>query len=401
MRRRELLASAALGFAARPAFAELAGMDPRLPEGTRAIATLASLPGKVPLIELSDRPPNYEAPLEAFRTAVTPNDRFFVRYHLALIPDMDQLRDWKLEIGGPGADRTLTFTLAELQRDFPRAEVTAVCQCSGNRRGLFQPHVPGVEWGVGAMGNARWTGVRLRDVLTRAGVKQATVEVAMDGADSGIVQETPDFIKSIPLAKAMHPDTLLAWGMNGQPLPHYNGFPVRAVVPGWTATYWMKHVDRIVLRTTPEDNFWMKAAYRVPKGLFPTDLAFTTQVTEANEPITQIMVNSLVSSHRDGDRVSLLGFDVSGVAWDGGHGIRTVEVSTDGGQGWRAATLGEDLGGYAFRAWTMRIVPGRPGPVKVTVRATSNAGQTQATRLVPNPAGYHHNVVQTLEVTAA
>ncbi len=401
MLRRHLLAGAAAGLAARPALAELAGLDPRLPDGTRDIARLGTLPGKGPLIQLSDRPPNYEAPLDAFRTAITPNDRFFVRYHLALIPDMDQLRDWRLEIGGEGAERSVTFTLAQLQRDFPHAEVTAVCQCSGNRRGLFQPHVAGVEWGVGAMGNARWTGVRLRDVLARAGVKQAAIEVAFNGADSGIVQETPDFVKSIPLGKAMHPDTLLAWGMNGQPLPHYNGFPVRVVVPGWTATYWMKHVNAITLLTKPEDGFWMKAAYRVPKGLFPTDLPFASQVTAANEPITQIMVNSLVTNLRDGERVRAAGFEVQGIAWDGGHGIRTVEVSSDGGTSWRAATLGENLGVYAFRPWHMRVVPGHAGPVRLMVRATSNAGQAQTTQLVPNPAGYHHNVIQTLEVTAA
>jgi DMSO/TMAO reductase YedYZ molybdopterin-dependent catalytic subunit len=401
MRRRDLLAGAAVGIAARPALAEIPGMDPRLPDGTRAVARMGSLPGKAPLIQLADRPPNYEAPLSAFRTAITPNDHFFVRYHLALIPDMEELRDWKLEIGGEGAERNVTFTLAELQRDFPHAEVTAVCQCSGNRRGLFQPHVPGVEWGVGAMGNARWTGVRLRDVLARAGVKRPTIEVAFNGADAGIVQETPDFVKSIPLAKAMHQDTLLAWGMNGQPIPHYNGFPVRVVVPGWTATYWMKHVNHITLLTKPEDNFWMKAAYRVPKGLFPTDLAFASQVTATNEPITQIMVNSLVTNLHNGERVAAAGFDVKGIAWDGGHGIRTVEISTDEGKTWRAATLEEDLGPYAFRAWHMRLTPGRAGAVKFMVRATNNAGLTQATHLVPNPAGYHHNVIQSMEVTAA
>ncbi|GGJ23202.1 molybdopterin-dependent oxidoreductase [Neoroseomonas lacus] len=398
MRRRDLLAGATMLAASRPAFAQF---DPRLPEGTRQIARMGAPPGKKDLIELTDRPPNYETPLDAFRTAITPNDRFFVRYHLSVIPDMDELRDWRLEIGGDGAERSLTLTLDDLRRDFAPVTIAAVCQCSGNRRGLFQPHVPGVEWGIGAMGNARWTGVRLRDVLVRAGVKPGALEVAFNGADSAVVEETPDFLKSIPLARAMHPDTLLAWEMNGEALPHYNGFPLRVVVPGWTATYWMKHVNRIALRTTPEDNFWMKAAYRVPRGLFPTDMPFASQVTTGNEPITQIMVNSLVTNLQDGARVPAAGFDIEGIAWDGGHGIRTVEVSTDRGQTWRPATLGEDLGPYAFRSWTMRLQPGRAGPVQAMVRATSNAGQVQVAQLVPNPAGYHHNVIQTLEVTAS
>ncbi|MBW6396749.1 molybdopterin-dependent oxidoreductase [Roseomonas sp. HJA6] len=398
MRRREILAGATLLVAARPALAQF---DPRLPAGTREIARMGALPGKRQLIELTDRPPNFETPLDAFRTPITPNDRFFVRYHLALIPEMDELRDWRVAIGGPGAERSVTLSLADLQRIAPPVTVTAVCQCSGNRRGLFQPHVPGVEWGIGAMGNARWTGVRLRDVLARAGVKSDTIEVAFDGADGPIVPETPDFVKSIPLARAIHSDTLLAWEMNGQPLPHFNGFPLRVVVPGWTATYWMKHVNRIELRTAPEENFWMKAAYRVPRGLFPTDMDFPTQMTQANEPITQIMVNSLVTNLQDGVRVPVGGFDIEGIAWDGGHGIRSVEVSTDRGETWQRARLGQDLGVYAFRPWTMRVQPGRAGPVQAMVRATSNAGQVQAARLVPNPAGYHHNVIQTLEVIAS
>jgi DMSO/TMAO reductase YedYZ molybdopterin-dependent catalytic subunit len=403
LHRRAILAGLGSAMAAgRTAWTQALDLDPRLPTGTRAVARLADLEGKRRLIELSDRPPNYETPLDAFGTAITPNDRFFVRYHLALIPDMAELRrNWRLKVGGEAAERPFELTLEQLQRDFPRVEVTAVCQCSGNRRGLFQPHVPGVEWGIGAMGNARWTGARVKDILARAGVKGGTIELAADGADSGIVQETPDFVKSIPIEKALHEDSIVAYAMNGDPLPHYNGFPARLVVPGWTATYWVKHVTTIELRTKPEQNFWMQAAYRVPRNLFPTDLPFATQRTDANEPITQILTNSLVANLRDGARVAAAGFAVEGIAWDGGHGIRTVEISTDGGASWRPADLGEDLGGYAFRTFRAQVVPGRPGGVKVMVRATNKASQTQAEALVRNPAGYHHNVIQTLNLTAA
>ena len=295
----------------------------------------------------------------------------------------------------------MTLTFPQLQREFRRVEVTAVCQCAGNRRGLFQPHVAGIEWGAGAMGNARWSGVRLKDILARAGVKQGAIEVTFEGADTPAVQDTPHFIKSIPIEKALHEDTIIAYAMNGQALPHWNGYPTRVIVPGWAATYWMKHVTRIAVRTTAEDNFWMKGAYRVPKGMFPTDLPFRSQMTDVNEPITQMLTNSLIANLRDGERVAARGFDVQGVAWDGGHGIRTVEFSSDGGQSWKPASLGANLGRYAFRAWRARVAPGRGGEVKVMVRATNNAGQSQSPRLVMNPAGYHHNVIQTLTVIAA
>src|SRR5262249_42901333 len=208
-----------------------------LPEGVRSNAMLDALPGKKPLIKLSYRPPNYETPIEYFRTAITPNDAFFVRYHLPNIPEVDA-RTWKIVVGGEGANRQAEFSFDDLNR-LPAAEVVAVNQCSGNRRGLFQPHVPGGQWGYGAMGCARWKGARLKDLLDKAGLKKEAIEIAFDGADSPIIDKTPDFIKSIPTWKAVEDTTLVAYEMNGAALPHFNGFPARLVVPGWTGTYWM------------------------------------------------------------------------------------------------------------------------------------------------------------------
>ncbi len=395
-----MLGAAGAGLLGRNALAEGVALDTRLPEGLRETAAMEALPGKAPLIRLSSRPPNYETPLAAFRTAITPNNQFFVRYHLSGLPEQAELaRDWKLSVGGDAARQPVAFSLAELQR-LPAAEVIAVCQCSGNRRGLFQPHVPGVEWGLGAMGNARWQGVRLRDVLARAGVKPEAVELFLDGADGPPVAETPDYRKSIPISRALHEDTLLAFAMNGEKLPLLNGYPVRLVVPGWTATYWMKHVTQLTVSAKPLDNFWMKAAYRVPRNLFATDAPFTTQQTAANEPITRILVNSVVANLRDSDRVAAAGFSVEGVAWDGGAGIQRVELSTDGGKAWRPATLGENLGRYSFRRWSQRL-SAPAGAVEVRVRAVSRSGEQQADHLVSNPAGYHHNVVQALRLVAA
>jgi len=397
-RRRFLGATVAAGATlghALPAWAQAAGLDlPKaLPEGVRASAVLESLPGKRPLIKLSYRPPNYETPLEYFRTAITPNDAFFVRYHLSVIPEVNA-STWKMSIGGEGANGQAEINLADL-RAMSAVEVVAVNQCSGNRRGLFEPHVPGVEWGYGAMGCARWKGVRLKDVLDKVGLKKEAIEIVFDGADSAPIEKTPDFIKSIPVWRAMDESTIIAYEMNGAPLPHFHGAPARLVVPGWTGTYWMKHVTSIKAVAKPESGFWMNPAYRLPVGRFPMVARFVSQETETNTPITEMMVNSLITSHADGARVGS-GSSVGGIAWDGGYGIRTVDISTDGGKSWQAATLGEDLGRYAFRTFSFPVRG--QGNVTVMARASNAIGQTQTTSLIHNPAGYHHNVIHSVSL---
>jgi sulfite dehydrogenase len=367
-------------------------LSPMLPEGTRAEAALDSLPGKKPLIKLSYRPPNYETPIEYFRSEITPNDAFFVRYHLSDIPEVDP-KTWRLAVGGDGANAQLELSLADLLA-MPAVELAAVNQCSGNRRGLFQPHVAGIQWGYGGMGCARWKGVRLKDVLEKVGLKKETIEIAFDGADGAPLEKTPDFIKSLPLWKAMEETTLIAYEMNGQPLPHYNGFPARIVVPGWTATYWVKHLTSIKATTKAESGFWMNPAYRIPLGKFPLASRFVSQDTATNTPITEIVVNSLITSHIDGSNAKVgAPLSVGGIAWDGGFGVRLVEVSIDEGRTWSPATLGEDLGRFAFRAFNFTFVPRAKGKQSVMARATNRIGQTQTAELIQNPAGYHHNVM--------
>ena len=370
-----------------------------LPEGTRSNTILDALPGKKPLLKLSYRPPNYETPIEYFRTAITPTDAFFVRYHHSLIPEVD-VRTWKVAVGGEGANGEAAFTLDDLKR-LPTAELVAVNLCSGNRRGLFQPHVPGVEWGYGAMGCARWKGARLKDLLDKVGLKKEAIEIVFDGADSGVTDKTPDFIKSIPTWKAIEETTLIAYEMNGAPLPHLHGFPARLILPGWTGTYWMKHVTSIKAVTKPEAGFWMKAAYRIPLGRFPLVARFTSQETAVNTPITEIVVNSLITNPVDGANVRMGPISVGGIAWDGGYGINTVEVSSDGGRTWTAATLGEDLGRFAFRTFSYTLSPKARGKQTVMARATNKIGQTQTSELIHNPAGYHHNVVHSVTFNVA
>jgi DMSO/TMAO reductase YedYZ molybdopterin-dependent catalytic subunit len=369
-----------------------------IPDGALAEQRLYALPGKLPLIKKTYRPPNFETPVEYFRAPITPNKAFFVRYHLAGIPQPVKAADWKLAVGGDAAGGEATFTLAQLKKEFRQVELTAVCQCSGNRRGLFEPHVPGVEWGVGAMGNAVWRGVRLKDVLAKVGVKAGALEVVFDGADTAPLAKTPDFVKSLPLEVAMGDDVLIAFDMNGEPLPHWNGFPARLVVPGWTGTYWIKQLASVRVSSAPEKNFWMSTAYRQPRGLFRTP-TFSSQLYAPNEPITAMVVNSLVTSLRSGQRIPRgKPIEVRGVAWDRGNGIAKVEVSADAGGSWQAARLGRDLGRYSFREFALGVPTREDGTRVVMARATSASGETQVEQLVHNPAGYHHNVIQRILV---
>ncbi len=369
-----------------------------LPAGTLDTSVLAALPGKVELVKKTWRPPNFETPVPYFASDFTPNDAFFVRYHLAGIPEIDP-QAWRLRIGGEATDRPYELTLGQLRSEFEAVEVNAVCMCSGNRRGLFSPHVAGVQWGYGAMGNARWRGVRLRDVLTRAGLQKSAVEVVFDGADGPVLDKTPDFVKSVPVWKALDENSLLAYEMNGEALPHWNGYPVRVVVPGWTATYWMKHVTSIQAVSQPFKGFWMATAYRIPKGVFPVVDRFASQETEANTPITEMLVNSLIVSPAAGQRYAAYQpVEISGVAWDNGAGIVGVDVSQDGGRTWRPAALGPDLGRFAWRRWRYEIPAARPGTYVVMARAFNRAGVSQTQDLVPNPAGYHHNVIQRITI---
>ena len=395
-----LLAGASAGV--RPLAAAGAALGPdTLPRGTLDSSELHALPGKVALIKKSWRPPNFETPVKYFEQAFTPNDAFFVRYHLADIPQVDASA-WRLKVGGEAAAQPLELTLDQLKADFERVELAAVCMCSGNRRGLSAPHVPGVEWGHGAIGHARWAGARLKDVLARAGLQASAVEIVLDGADGAVHAATPDFVKSLPVWKALDENTLVAYEMNGQPLPHWNGFPARLVVPGWTATYWMKHVTSISAAAAPYKGFWMNPAYRIPKGRFPVVDRFISQETDANTPITEMVVNSLITSPSEGGRARVgETVEIKGIAWDGGYGIHGVDVSQDGGQSWRGADLGQDYGRYGWRQWSYRFRAERAGRYAVMVRATNRAGATQTFDLIFNPAGYHNNVVQRIEMVVS
>lgn len=359
---------------------------------------LVRYPQKRPLIRQTSRPPQLETPFEVFDEGpITPNDAFFVRYHLAGIPyDLDPDK-FTLDVSGK-VDRPLKLSLAEIKA-MPASEIVAVNQCSGNSRSFFDPRVAGGQLGNGAMGNARWRGVALKTVLDRAGVQAGARQVTFNGMDVPIVDRTPDFVKALDIDHARDGEVLLAYAMNGEALPLLNGFPLRLVVPGFYGTYWVKHVDEITVIDGAFDGFWMKSAYRIPD----TDCACVEPgaVPKATVPINRFDVRSFITNLADGAKVAAHApLVVRGIAFDGGSGIRNVDLSVDGGTTWQDATLGEDLGRYSFRPWQATLtLP--PGAHAIKVRATTTAGETQPAAARWNPAGYMRNVIETVSVTAA
>jgi DMSO/TMAO reductase YedYZ molybdopterin-dependent catalytic subunit len=398
MRRRDMIAGASAALLASPSVAaESTRIPAELPSGTRDIVQFVNLPDKRRLLRLADRPPNYATPVNVFTDVVTPNDRFFVRYHLAGVPSADDMDGWTLSIGGDAVQHPVRLKMSDLL-DMPSNEVLAVCQCAGNRRGFADPHVAGVQWTDGGMGCAVWRGPALRDVLKAAGVKQEALEVWLSGADKPVLEATPPFRKSIPIEKALDGDTIVAISMNNAPLPLLNGYPARLVVPGWVGTYWMKHLTNIEVSSSPLKNFWMQTAYRVPAGMFPVERPFQSQVTQTTVPITELVVNSLIADPLEGDEVERSGFNIRGVAWDRGTGINRVEVSLDGGGTWQDALLDRPLGRYAYRRFILQTELMRPGTYRLMCRATSQTGERQAERLKVNPGGYHNNVARAISV---
>ncbi|ACA20712.1 oxidoreductase molybdopterin binding [Methylobacterium sp. 4-46] len=358
---------------------------------------LVAYPGKRPLLQMTSRPPQLETPFRVFDEGViTPNDAFFVRYHLADIPVAIDPERYRLEVKGH-VETPLALSLAEI-RALPASEIVAVNQCSGNSRGFFAPRVAGGQLANGAMGNARWTGVPLRTVLDKAGLRRGAVQVAFDGLDGPVIPETPDFVKALTLDHARDGEVMLAYAMNGEDLPWLNGYPLRLVVPGYYGTYWVKHLSAITVLDKPFEGFWMTSAYRIPAN----SCACTEpgEAPKATVPIGRFTVRSFVTNLADGATLPAGETPLRGIAFDGGEGIAEVAVSTDDGRTWTRAELGEDLGRYSFRPWTLRVDL-TPGAHAVRVRATNRAGQSQPLDPLWNPAGYLRNVVETVRVRAA
>ncbi|RMH35883.1 MAG: sulfide dehydrogenase [Nitrospirae bacterium] len=365
----------------------------------RGYRPLVAFPQKRPLMLMTIRPPQLETPFHLFNDRIfTPNDAFFVRWHLANIPTTVDPATFRLRVHGH-VERSLTLSLADLRTQFEEVELAAVCQCAGNSRGFFEPRVPGGQWGHGAMGNARWTGVRLRDILDRAGVKPGAVQVRFDGLDRPVAEGTPDFRKSLNVEDVMNEHVLLAYAMNGEPLPLLNGFPLRLVVPGWYATYWVKMLNDIEVLNTADEGFWMTHAYRLPAD--PCRCIEPGQRPARTVPIGRMPVRSFITNLDRGARIpSGKPFVVKGIAFDQGYGIDRVLFSTDGGTHWQRATLGHDYGDFSFRQWKARFVPKTGHTYALQCLAINRIGESQRFSARWNPGGYLRHAVETVQVEA-
>jgi DMSO/TMAO reductase YedYZ molybdopterin-dependent catalytic subunit len=364
--------------------------------GRRELVT--NFPQKAAMLLQRTRPPLLETPFEVFDQGVfTPNDRFYVRWHLANIPTSVDPATFRLNIGGH-VRQPISLRLDELVREFEPFEIAAVNQCSGNSRGFFSPRVAGGQWANGAMGNALWKGVRLKDVLDRAGIKTGALQVRFSGLDTGALPQTPNFMKSLAVDHARDGEVMIAYAMNGEPLPLLNGFPLRLVVPGWYATYWVKMLDNIEVLDKPDENFWTTKAYLIPDTPFANVVPGQKGVKMV--PINRMLPRSFFTNVQEG-AVLKVGqtTTVRGIAFGGDSGVARV-LFTSGG-GWQEARLGPDKGKYGFRQWEVSLPLASPGPHKLMIKAINTAGSAQPDHPNWNGAGFMRNVIESVTVRAA
>ena len=356
-----------------------------------------TFPQKGAMVLQRARPPLLETPFEVFDQGLfTPNDRFYVRWHVANIPTMVDPSTFRLKVRGH-VRQPLSFTLDDLVRKFTPVEIAAVNQCSGNSRGFFAPRVAGGQWANGAMGNALWTGVSLKALLDRAGVKAGALQVRFNGLDTGILPQTPDFMKSLDVDHSRGGEVMIAYAMNGKPLPLLNGYPLRLVVPGWYATYWVKMLDDIEVLDKPDDNFWTTRAYLIPDT--PLADIVPGQQDVKLIPINRMVPRSFFTNVQDKAKFKVgETTTVRGIAFGGDTGIAKVLFSGDAGSHWQEARLGPDHGKYSFRQWTVDLRPSSMGPQTLMVKALNTAGASQPDRANWNGSGFMRNVVESVSV---
>ncbi len=350
---------------------------------------------KQPLIQITSRPYNLETPLHQLTTSLTANDALFVRSRLALTPNEDA-ESYRLRIQGV-VTQPLELTLKDLKTQFEPVTVTAVIQCSGNSMAFFNPPViPGWNLTHGFMGCATWTGVRVKDLLAKAGIQANARDVVFKGADRPIIEKTPHVEKSFRVGadQALDETLIIAYAMNGQPLPYWNGYPVRLAAPGWYGTYWVKWLESITVLSNDFDGFWMSKGYRVPTH--PIDPYEQPRTTI---PVSYNNVKSVITSPNNrytgppGRPI-----EMRGVAFDAGNGIRTVEISIDDGRTCKKAALRQADGNYAWNIWSHTIVPKTTGKLTVMSKATSRTGETQPREAIWNPGGYKYNAIDSIDL---
>ena len=355
-----------------------------------------SYPEKKDMILLTDRPPQLETPLKIFREDYTPNEYFFVRWHMSQIVTKIDIDTFRLYING-AVDKPLVLSMNDLKTKFPADSIVALAICAGNSRSTFEPRVPGSQWRNGGMGNAKWKGVRLKDILAMAGVKKGAIEVSFQGMDRPALPATPAFVKSLSMENATDGEVMIAYEMNGAPIPMLNGYPLKLVVPGWYATYWVGELNSINVLTDTFKGFWMEKAYLIANN--PAQTETPDSLSKTTVPITGIKLQS-VFVEPDGETPVVANHHclVEGLAFNDGSGIQKVELSTDGGKTWSATKLNPEIGKYSWRRWKYDWVPKEKGIYHLWVRATDSKGNSQPEKQW-NRSGYARGFIEHLDVS--
>jgi DMSO/TMAO reductase YedYZ molybdopterin-dependent catalytic subunit len=340
------------------------------------------------MIQMNGYALDAETPLDALTTYLTPNDLFFVRHHWN--PMYPGVKSWTLDVDGE-VETPLQLSLADLRR-FPKSTATCVLQCAGNGRSLHKPTVPGVQWKYGAVGNARWGGVRVADILKKAGLKSTARHLHSFGSDKP-PGKVPPFHRSLEMEKVLA-DGIIAYEMNGEPLPQLHGAPARLVVPGWTGNHWMKWLTRLSPQPEPQKGFYMDVGYRYPNAPGAPGVAFKP---DEMHPVTELFVKSNItqapSSARAGAPVPITGFALSGAP-----DIKSVELTDDDGVSWKPAQLSSEHDPYAWRLWSFIYRPSGAGRVRLSARATDSRGSVQPKEAVWNQSGYLFNGWHSVEI---
>jgi sulfite oxidase len=342
------------------------------------------------MIVRSRRPLDAETPVEVFESQITPNRLFFVRSHFGT-PAVSLTDNWTLAIDG-GVKQKSAFTLENLSK-FKQVTIPAVLQCSGNGRAFYSPTIPGVGWLKGAVGNAEWTGVRLVELLDRAGIEPGMAHVHLHAADGPPMPKTPAYFRSIPLDRARLESTIIATRMNGVPMPAEHGGPVRLVLPGWSGNHWIKWLRTLVVARNEAPGPYMQASYKMP--IKPTPPGVDLKPSELKS-LTVMNVKSLIARPLAGAVLKPGRIEVQGVAWTGGEATVTrVEVALGiaSGQGgtWTDATLEGPARPYTWRRWRFAFDAGGPASIVVRARTTDSNGEIQPEVSPWNKSGYLWN----------
>jgi len=357
----------------------------------------APIPGKDGLIVLNDRPLNAQTPAYLLNDAITPTARHFVRNN-GVPPENASAQDWTLTIDGL-VEKPLKFSISDLQKQFDVVDLALQIECAGNGRAAFDPPAKGNQWTYGAIGCAKWRGVRLADVLKAAGVKSNAIYTANEGADthlSGKADKKP-ISRGVPMEKALDPNNLIAFAQNDADINPMNGAPLRLVVPGWPGSCSQKWLTRIWLRDVVHDGAKMTGtSYRVPNH----PVAPGEKVPKEDFVIIQSMpVKSLITRPRTGLKTALRTLEVGGHAWAGDRKVKAMHISTDFGATWVEADLEDPVNSFAWQQWKATATFPEAGYYEVWARATDDEDVTQPFAIAWNPKGYLNNSMHRIAVT--